>query len=306
MAKEKNSQPNVSEQLQALQKIADWFDAQTEVDVETGLKKVKEAAVLISASQARLKEIENEFVEIKKLLDEKDRKINANNPQEEPKSSVLPSSNVSHSASKQLPKTRNAKTFEFRVADCKGYVTVGEFDDGTPAEIFLQVSKQGSTLAGIMDSFAISISRGLRNGVPLKSYVSDFIGMSFAPAGVTDDPEIRTASSLMDYIFRKIAKDYLSLDDQLELGLVSMEDLEKNEGQVSLLGASEKTPEQHSQLSEAQGIDDSYGVQEPADQGLSSNKDAQEAPLCFNCGNITQRAGSCYVCTACGSTSGCS
>ncbi|MDQ5913417.1 MAG: ribonucleoside-diphosphate reductase alpha chain, partial [Patescibacteria group bacterium] len=98
----------------------------------------------------------------------------------------------------------------------------------------------------------------------------------------------------------------LSLDDQLELGLVSMEDLEKNEGQVSLLGASEKTPEQHSQLSEAQGIDDSYGVQEPADQGLSSNKDAQEAPLCFNCGNITQRAGSCYVCTACGSTSGCS
>ncbi|MDQ5914099.1 MAG: ribonucleoside-diphosphate reductase alpha chain, partial [Patescibacteria group bacterium] len=141
--------------------------------------------------------------------DEKDRKFNANNPQEEPKSSVLPSSNVSHSASKQLPKTRNAKTFEFRVADCKGYVTVGEFDDGTPAEIFLQVSKQGSTLAGIMDSFAISISRGLRNGVPLKSYVSDFIGMSFAPAGVTDDPEIRTASSLMDYIFRKIAKDYL-------------------------------------------------------------------------------------------------
>lgn len=215
--------------------------------------------------------------------DEKDQKFDANKAPEEPKSSVLPSSSSSHSMSKQLPKTRNAKTFEFKVADCKGYVTVGEFDDGTPAEIFLQVSKQGSTLAGIMDSFAISISRGLRNGVPLKSYVSDFIGMSFAPAGVTDDPEIRTASSLMDYIFRKIAKDYLSLDDQLELGLVSIEDLEKNEGQLSLLGASEKTPEQHSQLSEAQGIDDSYGVQELADHEVSFNNDAQEAPLCFNC-----------------------
>jgi ribonucleoside-diphosphate reductase alpha chain len=250
--------------------------------------------------------------------DEKDQKFGAEKKVETENTSattaVLPSSNVVSGFSKQLPKTRNAKTFDFKVADCKGYVTVGEFEDGTPAEMFLQVSKQGSTLAGIMDSFAISISRGLRNGVPLKSYVSDFIGMSFAPAGITDDPDIRTASSLMDYIFRKIAKDYLSLDDQLELGLVSMEDLEKSEGQASLLGGSEQTPEQHSLLSEAQGIDDSYGVQaqqEPEEAKLnnvevSENKDAQEAPLCFNCGNITQRAGSCYVCTACGSTSGCS
>ena len=251
--------------------------------------------------------------------DEKDQKFGAEKKVETENapvttSAVLPSSNVVSGFSKQLPKTRNAKTFDYKVADCKGYVTVGEFEDGTPAEMFLQVSKQGSTLAGIMDSFAISISRGLRNGVPLKSYVSDFIGMSFAPAGITDDPDIRTASSLMDYIFRKIAKDYLSLDDQLELGLVSMEDLEKSEGQASLLVSSEQTPEQHSLLSEAQGIDDSYGVQvqqEPEEAKLnnvegSENKDAQEAPLCFNCGNITQRAGSCYVCTACGSTSGCS
>lgn len=229
---------------------------------------------------------------------------------------VLPAANtgnvMSHSVSKELPKTRNAKTFEFRVADCKGYVTIGEFEDGTPAEIFLQVSKQGSTLAGIMDSFAISISRGLRNGVPLKNYVTDFIGMSFAPAGVTDDPEIRTASSLMDYIFRRIAKDYLSLDDQLELGLVSMEDLEKNEKQASLLGSSTPVvetaiplPEPVSEISEEQGIDDSYAVQEGAPV-FKKAKVAEEAPLCFNCGNITQRAGSCYVCTACGSTSGCS
>lgn len=211
--------------------------------------------------------------------------------------------------SRKLPKTRTARTFEFKVADCKGYVTVGEFEDGTPAEMFLQVSKQGSTLAGIMDSFAISISRGLRNGVPLKSYVSDFIGMSFAPAGITDDPDIRTASSLMDYIFRRIAKDYLSLDDQLELGIISMEDLEKSENQSSLLEIPQTSvvSEPVSELSEAQGIDDSYGKQgEVVPEVEEEVKHVEETPLCFNCGNITQRAGSCYVCTACGSTSGCS
>jgi ribonucleoside-diphosphate reductase alpha chain len=206
--------------------------------------------------------------------------------------------------SRKLPKTRTARTFEFKVADCKGYVTVGEFEDGSPAEMFLQVSKQGSTLAGIMDSFAISISRGLRNGVPLKSYASDFIGMSFAPAGVTDDPDIRTASSLMDYIFRRIAKDYLSLDDQLELGIISMEDLENSDNQSSLLDVASANS---SEISEAQGIDDSYGKQEESElKTEEEGRHVEETPLCFNCGNITQRAGSCYVCTACGSTSGCS
>jgi ribonucleoside-diphosphate reductase alpha chain len=241
--------------------------------------------------------------------DEKDQKFGAKKKLETEDSSakasvVLPSSSVGGIFSKKLPKTRNAKTFDFKVADCKGYVTVGEFEDGTPAEMFLQVSKQGSTLAGIMDSFAISISRGLRNGVPLKSYVSDFIGMSFAPAGVTDDPDIRTASSLMDYIFRRIAKDYLSLDDQLELGIISMEDLENSDNQSSLLDVPSANS---SDISEAQGIDDSYGRQEESEPQMEEEgKHVEETPLCFNCGNITQRAGSCYVCTACGSTSGCS
>ncbi len=223
------------------------------------------------------------------------------------KSAAVLNTGTTVGGSRKLPKTRNAKTFEFKVADCKGYVTIGEFEDGAPAEIFLQVSKQGSTLAGIMDSFAISISRGLRNGVPLKSYVSDFIGMSFAPAGITDDPDIRTASSLMDYIFRRIAKDYLSLDDQLELGIISMEDLENNVNQASFLDVVHNSS---SEISEAQGIDDSYGKQEESGAGViqleEEGKHVEETPLCFNCGNITQRAGSCYVCTACGSTSGCS
>jgi ribonucleoside-diphosphate reductase alpha chain len=217
--------------------------------------------------------------------------------------SSLEKSRLGHGVPRELPRARQAKTFDFKVADCKGYVTVGEFEDGSPAEIFLRVSKQGSTLAGIMDSFAISISRGLRNGVPLKNYVSDFIGMSFAPAGVTDDPDIRTSSSLMDYIFRRIAKDYLSLDDQLELGLVSMDELEKSEGQTSLLDEeSAVLSSEPKQSFNDKQVDDSYGKVKQE----GSNTRAEESPLCFNCGNITQRAGSCYICTACGSTSGCS
>ena len=94
----------------------------------------------------------------------------------------------------KLPRTRTSQTFEFRVADCKGFVTVGEYEDGRPGEIFIRVSKQGSTLAGIMDAFAISISHGLQYGVPLRSFVEAFTGMRFEPAGMTDDPDIRIAT----------------------------------------------------------------------------------------------------------------
>ncbi len=93
------------------------------------------------------------------------------------------------------------------MADCKGFVTVGEYEDGRPGEIFVRVSKQGSTLAGIMDAFAISVSHGLQYGVPLRSFVEAFTGMRFEPAGMTDDPDIRIANSLMDYLFRKLALD---------------------------------------------------------------------------------------------------
>ncbi len=122
----------------------------------------------------------------------------------------------------KLPRTRQSRTFEFRVADCKGFVTVGEYDDGRPGEIFLRVSKQGSTLAGIMDAFAISISHGLQYGVPLRAFVEVFTNMRFEPAGMTDDPDIRFASSLMDYLFRKLALEYLSYDERLELGIMSV------------------------------------------------------------------------------------
>ncbi|HSW81271.1 MAG TPA: vitamin B12-dependent ribonucleotide reductase, partial [Candidatus Saccharimonas sp.] len=109
---------------------------------------------------------------------------------------------------RELPRSRTARTFEFHVADLKGFVTVGEYEDGTPGELFVRVAKQGSTLSGLMDSFAISVSHGLQYGVPLKSYVKTLSNMSFAPQGMTDDPNIKTASSLVDYIFRRLAQDY--------------------------------------------------------------------------------------------------
>lgn len=213
---------------------------------------------------------------------------------------------------REVPRVRNAKTFEFRVADSKGFVTVGEFEDGTPGELFLRIAKQGSTLAGIMDAFAISVSHGLQYGVPLKSYVKAFTNMSFAPAGITDDAEIKTASSLVDYIFRRLAKEYLGLDDQLELGLVSLDDLESEalNNQASLLEESPASvavaPEPVvTQPADVTAPTASIPVPEAPKQKPKVST-TETAPLCYSCGNQTQRAGSCYVCTACGTTSGCS
>ncbi len=211
---------------------------------------------------------------------------------------------------RDMPKTRTAKTFSFTVADSHGYMTIGEYDDGTPGEIFVNVSKQGSTLRGILDAFAISVSHGLQFGVPLKDYVKSFTSMSFAPSGITDDPEIRTASSIIDYIARRLALTYLSFDDRLELGLASIEDMPDE--QTSLLDETvEATAAAGADPVEADPIvtvkevrvDQVAAVKKKVEQTASKTDDA---PMCFNCGNQTQRAGSCYVCTSCGSTTGCS
>lgn len=208
---------------------------------------------------------------------------------------------------RKLPKVRNGKTYKFQVADLEGYFTVGEYEDGTPGELFVSVSKQGSTLSGLMDSFAISVSHGLQYGVPLKSYVKTLRGTSFAPAGITDDSDIRTASSVTDYIVRRLALDYLSFDDRLELGLASFDDMP--EAQTSLLETAEPAPVQVTAvLAEAAAPDPAASgapkAHAPADT-TQTQKD-ESAPLCYNCGNQTQRAGSCYVCSSCGSTTGCS
>jgi ribonucleoside-diphosphate reductase alpha chain len=203
---------------------------------------------------------------------------------------------------RELPRTRTGRTYEFHVADTKGFFTVGLYDDGKPGELFINVAKQGSTLGGIMDSFAISVSHGLQYGVPLKSYVKSMRSMSYAPAGMTDDPEIQVATSLTDYIFRRLALDYLSFDDRVELGLASFDEAEVQENQASLLS------EQPAQSEEQEAKAQTEPQPQAQEQKVTGSKKggAEAAPLCAACGNTTQRAGSCYVCTVCGSTSGCS
>ena len=207
---------------------------------------------------------------------------------------------VKGAVKRELLKRRNSKTYEFSIADLKGFFTVGEYEDGTPGELFITVSKQGSTLSGLMDSFARSVSHGLKYGVPLKSYVKTLMSTSFAPSGVTDDPEIKIATSITDYIFRRLALDYLSFDDRLELGLASFDDMpiEQATLPVDVLDTVSISSNMEKLV-----VEESTRVQ----QGSSTAKVVDiAAPLCYNCGNQTQRAGSCYVCSSCGSTTGCS
>jgi ribonucleoside-diphosphate reductase alpha chain len=214
-----------------------------------------------------------------------------------------------------LPKVRNSKTFSFTVADLHGYFIVGEFEDGKPGELFISVAKMGSTLSGLMESFGRSISYGLQHGVPLKVYVKGMIRAAFAPSGITDDPDIRTASSLIDYIFKRIAMSYLSFDDRLELGLATIEDMPLEQTSLADVptviqdqepAVSETLPVMHSrQPISSQNNTATVTLDTPIKSKNAPSND-EHAPMCYNCGNQTQRSGSCYVCTSCGSTTGCS
>jgi ribonucleoside-diphosphate reductase alpha chain len=205
---------------------------------------------------------------------------------------------------RKLPRVRTSRTYRFVVADLEGFFTVGEYEDGTPGELFVNVSKQGSTLSGVMDSFAISVSHGLQYGVPLKSYVKAFRGSTYAPSGITDDEDIRTASSITDYIFRRLALDYLSFDDRLELGMADLDDLLAEE-QTSLLVESPTAnvdapaPEAPKPAVSEQKVEAPAAVSAPVNKPATKAAAADTtAPLCYNCGNQTQRAGSCYVCSS--------
>ena len=217
----------------------------------------------------------------------------------------------------KLPRRRNSKTFSFRVADCHGYVIVGEFEDGRPGEIFLKVAKQGSTLAGIMDAFAISVSHGLQYGVPLKAFVDMFTNMRFEPAGITDDPDIRLASSLVDYIFRRLAVEYLSYEERLDMGILTIGE----RSQPTLPGVEEASTTKEASVDlDPPAPDLSLDLTEhrppastpPAPAGppraaaVPEGSRRIDAPYCYGCGMEMQRAGSCYVCSSCGATSGCS
>jgi ribonucleoside-diphosphate reductase alpha chain len=203
----------------------------------------------------------------------------------------------------KLPRTRTSKTFSFRVADCQGYVTVGEYQDGRPGEVFLKVAKQGSTLAGIMDAFAIGLSMGLQYGVPLEAYIEKFTNVRFEPAGMTDDPDIRFATSLVDYIFRRLAVEYVDKDKREAMGIMTVGE----RLQPTLPGVEEATTPSAGSMDlplEDRAPSDALKVRN--EQPAVSAAPTREMVLCHVCGDMMQRAGSCYACPSCGSTSGCS
>jgi ribonucleoside-diphosphate reductase alpha chain len=201
---------------------------------------------------------------------------------------------------RRLPSTRPSKTFSFTVGDADGYIIAGEYPEDGIGEIFLKVAKQGSTLSGIMDAFAISVSLGLQYGVPLEAYTQKFINMRFEPSGITGDPDIRFATSLVDYIFRRLALEYLPEDKRAGLGVRSI--AERKVDAAPDAGATANgdgaSAEAQAELGQPIELDAS-----PADRPVARVSDA---PLCYACGSKMQPAGSCYVCGTCGATSGCS
>ncbi|GBL21369.1 vitamin B12-dependent ribonucleotide reductase [Acidimicrobiaceae bacterium] len=213
----------------------------------------------------------------------------------------------------KLPRSRRGRTFEFRVADCKGFATIGEYTDGRPGEVFLTVSKQGSTLAGLMDAFAKSISYGLQYGVPMRAFIEAFVNTRFEPAGMTDDPDIRMASSIVDYLFRRLAVEYLTADERAELGVFTREE----RMQPTLPGVEESiTVDTRGTdvFADPKSIPSANDLVAQIDSGAFSappshaaNKPAATGMICSSCGSANmQRAGACYVCGDCGSSSGCS
>jgi ribonucleoside-diphosphate reductase alpha chain len=214
----------------------------------------------------------------------------------------------------RLPKKRPSQTVSFSVAGAEGYMIASSYPDDGLGEVFLKMSKQGSTLAGVMDAFSIAISVGLQYGVPLETYVSKFTNMRFEPAGMTDDPDIRMASSVVDYIFRRLALDFLPSERRAELGIFTAKEraaqarAEAAGEDIDMAALAASAP------IETETKPAEKAAEKPAPPAVHSSMELLEkvqhkesdAPLCFTCGTKMRPAGSCYVCEGCGSTSGCS
>jgi ribonucleoside-diphosphate reductase alpha chain len=221
---------------------------------------------------------------------------------------------------RRLPKARPSQTLSFAVGGAEGYMTSGSYPDDGLGEIFLKMSKQGSTLAGMMDAFSIAVSIGLQYGVPLEQFVSKFTNMRFEPAGMTDDPDVRMASSVVDYIFRRLALDYLPFDSRSALGIHTAQERARaldtgsyapvDEDEVDVEALAQSAPVEAEPAAPAAA----HAVAEPAPADVHTSTELLEAlqgtkadaPLCLTCGTKMRPAGSCYVCEGCGSTSGCS
>ena len=225
-------------------------------------------------------------------------------------SSSTPQGISSHPIRQRLPKSRAGMTTSFSVAGAEGYMTTSAYADGRLGEVFLKMSKQGSTLAGIMDAFSIAVSIGLQYGVPLDQYVQKFTNMRFEPSGMTDDEDVRMAQSVMDYIFRRLALDYLPEEHRSALGIFTAEERKNavNEAYgtpaeieavatdfvpTTTLPVVEKTNSAAPARSSMEVLESLTGLK-------------SDAPLCMTCGVKMRMAGSCFVCEGCGNTSGCS
>jgi ribonucleoside-diphosphate reductase alpha chain len=202
---------------------------------------------------------------------------------------------------RKLPDERNAITHKFDIAGHEGYITVGLFEDGTPGEIFLVMAKEGSTISGFADAFAQAISYALQYGVPLQALVDKFSHARFEPSGMTKNPEIRFAKSIVDYIFRWLATKFLSPEAQYHAGvnIDAPGDAEggrgKGEGGRAGLGSRSSSDRRGGPS----------GPPETKPTSFAAIQNQEDAPPCSTCGSIMIRSGSCYKCTNCGTTSGC-
>jgi ribonucleoside-diphosphate reductase alpha chain len=221
----------------------------------------------------------------------------------------------------RLPKSRPATTTSFSVGGAEGYMTAGAYADGALGEVFLKLGKQGSTLAGVMDAFSIAVSIGLQYGVPLETFVEKFTNLRFEPAGMTDDQDIRMAQSMMDYIFRRLALDYLPFEQRSAMGLYTAAERAAaldNGGEYVEIAKETDTPK-----APAAPVAAAAPVTAPSKkadvkieerpQTIGSSSDLLEsmgiksdAPLCMTCGVKMRMSGACFVCEGCGNTSGCS
>jgi ribonucleoside-diphosphate reductase alpha chain len=196
---------------------------------------------------------------------------------------------------RKLPDERHAITHKFDVAGHEGYVTVGLFEDGTPGEIFLVMAKEGSTISGFADAFAQAISYALQYGVPLQTLVDKFSHSRFEPSGMTKNPEVRFAKSIVDYIFRWMATKFLSADAQFRAGVNMREEPTAPAAAPEVAPAVTVTPPSTDRVSETRAKTSEFAAM----------RNQEDAPPCSTCGSIMIRSGSCYKCANCGTTSGC-
>ncbi len=218
---------------------------------------------------------------------------------------------------KRLPKSRPSTTTSFSVGGAEGYMTSGAYADGALGEVFLKLGKQGSTLAGVMDAFSIAVSIGLQYGVPLETFVEKFTNLRFEPAGMTDDADIRMAQSMMDYIFRRLALDYLPFETRSSMGLYTSseraraletgeytEDIVEDYENLEVIAPVATPVAAPKPVAVTIDSKQQFGSSTELMEALSGVK--ADAPLCMTCGVKMRMSGACYVCEGCGNTSGCS